>query len=71
MDQVLANLCVNARDAIAGIGPVAIDTQNTALVVDLLLTDVVLPEMNDRDLAARVLAAAVRRSLVSGGAAAR
>ncbi|MGC9195804.1 MAG: response regulator [Syntrophobacteraceae bacterium] len=28
LDQILANLCVNARDAIAGVGKVAIQTQN-------------------------------------------
>jgi PAS domain S-box-containing protein len=28
IDQILANLCVNARDAISGVGRVAIETQN-------------------------------------------
>jgi PAS domain S-box-containing protein len=31
LDQLLANLCVNARDAIAGVGRVAIETANTTL----------------------------------------
>jgi two-component system, cell cycle sensor histidine kinase and response regulator CckA len=31
IDQILANLCVNARDAIEGVGKVTIETQNSAL----------------------------------------
>jgi PAS domain S-box-containing protein len=31
IDQILANLCVNARDAIAGVGKVTIKTENTIL----------------------------------------
>jgi two-component system cell cycle sensor histidine kinase/response regulator CckA len=31
IDQILANLCVNARDAIAGVGKVAIETGNICL----------------------------------------
>ena len=31
VDQILANLCVNARDAIAGIGKITIETQNLTI----------------------------------------
>jgi two-component system, cell cycle sensor histidine kinase and response regulator CckA len=31
IDQILANLCVNARDAISGVGKVIIDTENVTL----------------------------------------
>ena len=31
LDQILANLCVNARDAISGVGRVSIKTQNTSI----------------------------------------
>ncbi len=38
IDQILANLCVNARDAIAGVGTVRIDTLNAVLDADYCAT---------------------------------
>ena len=31
IDQLLANLCINARDAIAGVGKIIIETENVVL----------------------------------------
>ena len=31
IDQILANLCVNARDAITGVGKITVETENTPL----------------------------------------
>jgi len=30
IDQILANLCVNARDVITGIGKITVETENTS-----------------------------------------
>jgi two-component system cell cycle sensor histidine kinase/response regulator CckA len=34
IDQILANLCVNARDAIEGVGKITIESENTSLTED-------------------------------------
>ncbi|QWV95421.1 response regulator [Geomonas oryzisoli] len=54
LDQVMANLCVNARDAIAGVGRIEIYTQNVALnlhdqarMADLVPGDYVMLEVSD------------------------
>jgi PAS domain S-box-containing protein len=38
IDQILANLCVNARDAIAGVGKITVETENTPLSEDYCVT---------------------------------
>jgi PAS domain S-box-containing protein len=43
LHQILANLCVNARDAIAGIGEVIIETRNTPVSRPLTIRDHTLP----------------------------
>ncbi len=40
IDQVLANLCVNARDAIAGVGKLTVETENATLDKDYCATHV-------------------------------
>ena len=54
IDQVLANLCVNARDAISGVGNLTIETENCvldasycALHVDVVPGDYVLLTLSD------------------------
>ncbi len=39
LDQVLANLCVNARDAIGGVGRIVIETRNETLEMDDCIHD--------------------------------
>ena len=38
IDQVLVNLCINARDAIAGVGRITIETKNAAFDADYCLS---------------------------------
>lgn len=38
VDQILANLCVNARDAISGVGKITVETENTPLSEDYCAT---------------------------------
>jgi PAS domain S-box-containing protein len=38
IDQILANLCVNARDAIAGVGGITVATENTLLTEEYCAT---------------------------------
>ncbi|MBJ6800818.1 ATP-binding protein [Geomonas propionica] len=54
LDQVMANLCVNARDAIAGVGKIEIETQNVTLdlhdqarMTDLIPGDYVMLVVSD------------------------
>ena len=39
LDQIIANLCVNARDAIAGIGQITIETENCSITANELKAD--------------------------------
>jgi len=39
IDQILANLCVNARDAIEGVGKVTIETRNTVVGETILIVE--------------------------------
>ena len=86
IDQIMTNLAVNARDAIAGVGTVTIETSNVTVLtagttkeacalaeqyaggIDLLLTDVVMPTMNGKELAARIreMNPAVKTLFMSG-----
>jgi len=34
VDQILANLCINARDAIAGVGKITLETGNITIDAD-------------------------------------
>ena len=43
VDQILANLCVNARDAIGGVGKITIETANVTLDSDSLVHTDVIP----------------------------
>ena len=38
IDQILANLCVNARDAITGVGKITVETENTPLNEEYCVT---------------------------------
>ncbi len=83
LEQILANLCVNARDAISGVGKITIETHTATFdkayctdhpgfipgeFVLLLITDVVMPGMNGRDLAKQlnVLFPGIKTLFMSG-----